>query len=136
MFNNLIMKYANIIDPVPIEPPYPDTFELIKPKGMEDLRKLIKRFNAFNYFNCILCIRKTVAYRKDMQDFKEKRKDFLVRTLRKLSPEKIIKDDGSVKETHGYLKFIQIFIRLCRVRIVVIVTQYHLLYYTRLTFIE
>ena len=69
---------------------------------MEDMRKIVKRFSAFNYSNY-------------NNDYKEKRSKTLLTNLRKMSPEKIIKDDSVVKGTHPYLNFINVFTKLCKV---------------------
>jgi hypothetical protein len=66
------------------------------------MKRLVKRFTTFNAFNY-------------MEDYKEKRGKFMVTTLRKMSPDKIIKEEGSVKGSHPYLKFVQVFYRLCKV---------------------
>lgn len=67
------------------------------------MKRLVKRFITFNAFTY-------------QEDYKEKRGKFLLTTLRKLSPEKIIKEEGNTKGSHPLIKFIQVFYRLVKVK--------------------
>eukprot|EP01117_Protostelium_nocturnum_P002285 TRINITY_DN1293_c0_g2_i2.p2 TRINITY_DN1293_c0_g2~~TRINITY_DN1293_c0_g2_i2.p2 ORF type:complete len:358 (+),score=153.66 TRINITY_DN1293_c0_g2_i2:1349-2422(+) len=79
----------------------PDQMELIKPEGIQEMMKLIKRFKES----------RTVEY---LKEYKERRGKLLVSSLKKLTPEKTIKEDGLSKQGHPYFQFVRIAMTLFR----------------------
>lgn len=93
------MKHSNPIDPLKLPEQMPDrnkhlgiegiclctqltaSPEFIPVNALEELKKIVKRFAVHAYVN-------------HLKDYKDKRGKFLVNSVRKLNPEKFIKDNA------------------------------------------
>jgi len=107
IFRSLIMKHSNPIDPLKLPEKMPDRnkhLELVPVNAMEELKKIVKRFSVFNYIN-------------HLKDYKDKRGKFLVNSIRKLNPEKFIKENaegkvGYTKGSHKFIELVKVALRL------------------------
>ncbi len=99
--------------------------ELIPINAMEELKKIVKRFAVFSYTNHV-------------KEYKDKRGKFLVNSIRKLNPEKFVKENaegyntrilvtsftlfstlyrkvGYTKGTHKFIELLKITLKLLQV---------------------
>ncbi|KAN0026397.1 hypothetical protein ACTFIV_007381 [Dictyostelium citrinum] len=109
-FKSLLLKISNLVDPTTI-PKLPNSkryLSIIQPNHVEEISKSIELFEKLHY-NAFL------------KEYKDKRSKFILLSLRKMSPEKFIKQTSEtknlayVKGSHPLISYVQETLRLYQI---------------------
>ncbi|PRP75059.1 hypothetical protein PROFUN_03895 [Planoprotostelium fungivorum] len=79
----------------------PESIPLIQLDGVVEMKKLIQRFKEFGTGNYV-------------REYKERRGKLMVAALRKMGPERTVKDEGQTKYDHPYILFFRVAFMLLR----------------------
>ncbi|KAN0018765.1 hypothetical protein ACTFIU_008698 [Dictyostelium citrinum] len=109
-FKSLLLKISNLVDPTTI-PKLPNSkryLSIIQPNHVEEISKSIELFEKLHY-NAFL------------KEYKDKRSKFILLSLRKMAPEKFIKQTSEtknlayVKGSHPLISYVQETLRLYQI---------------------